>query len=59
LARRLPRAAFIGCRACSRSIASNSALKFPLPKPCDPVPFDQLKNTVGRSYTGWVKICSR
>ena len=55
-----------GCRvhrlprlACSRSIASNSALKLPLPKPCDPCRSISSKNTVGRSCTGWVKICSR
>ena len=34
---RLPR------RACSRSIASNSALKLPLPKPSRAVPLDQLE----------------
>ena len=45
--------------ACSRSIASNSALKFPLPNPCDPCRSISSKNTVGRSWTGWVKICSR
>ena len=50
---RLPR------RACSRSIASNSALKFPLPNPWDPCRSISSKNTVGRSCTGWVKICSR
>ena len=46
-------------RACSRSIASNSALKFPLPNPSEPCRSISSKNTVGRSCTGWVKICSR
>ena len=50
---RLPR------RACSRSIASNSALKLPLPKPCEPCRSISSKKTVGRSCTGLVKICSR
>ena len=50
---RLPR------RACSRSIASNSALKLPLPNPCEPCRSISSKKTVGRSCTGWVKICSR
>jgi hypothetical protein len=30
--------------ACSRSIASNSALKLPLPKPCDPCRSISSKN---------------
>lgn len=46
-------------RSCSRSIASNSALKFPLPKPIDPCRSIISKKTVGRSWTGFVKICSR
>jgi hypothetical protein len=50
---RLPR------RACSRSMASNSALKLPLPKPSEPCRSISSKNTVGRSCTGLVKICSR
>ena len=50
---RLPR------RSCSRSIASNSALKLPLPKPSEPCRSISSKNTVGRSPTGLVKICSR
>ena len=45
--------------ACSRSIASNSALKLPLPNPSEPCRSISSKNTVGRSCTGWVKICSR
>ena len=45
--------------ACSRSIASNSALKLPLPNPCEPCRSISSKKTVGRSCTGWVKICSR
>ena len=45
--------------ACSRSIASKSALKLPLPNPWDPCRSISSKNTVGRSWTGWVKICSR
>ena len=50
-----------GCprRACSRSMASNSALKLPLPKPSEPCRSISSKNTVGRSCTGLVKICSR
>ncbi len=44
---------------CSRSIASNSALKFPLPKLRPPLRWIISKNTVGRSSTGRVKICSR
>ena len=52
-AQRLPR------RSCSRSIASNSALKLPLPKPSEPCRSMSSKNTVGRSCTGLVKICSR
>ena len=50
---RLPRA------SCSRSIASNSALKLPLPKPSEPCRSISSKKTVGRSCTGLVKICSR
>ena len=50
---RLPR------RACSRSIASKSDWKFPWPKPLDPRRSITSKNTVGRSWTGSVKICSR
>jgi non-specific serine/threonine protein kinase len=50
---RLPR------RSCSRSIASNSAWKLPLPKPSEPCRSMNSKNTVGRSPTGLVKICSR
>src|SRR5262249_313464 len=46
-------------RACSRSIASNSALKFPLPKLREPRRWITSKNSVGRSSTGLVKICSR
>ena len=52
-AQRLPRA------SCSRSIASNSALKLPLPKPSEPCRSISSKNTVGRSPSGLVKICSR
>jgi len=50
---RLPR------RACSRSIASNRALKLPLPKPIEPCRSISSKKTVGRSCTGLVKIWSR
>jgi hypothetical protein len=50
---RLPR------RSCSRSMASNRALKLPLPKPRDPCRSISSKNTVGRSPIGLVKICSR
>ena len=52
-AQRLPR------WSCSRSIASNSALKLPLPKPSEPCRSISSKNTVGRSPSGLVKICSR
>src|SRR5438094_5050342 len=45
-------------RACSRSIASNSALKLPLPKLFDPCRWMISKNSVGRSATGFVKIWS-
>ena len=50
---KLPRA------ACSRSIASNRALKLPLPKPSEPCRSISSKNTVGRSVIGLVKICRR
>src|SRR5215469_11257363 len=46
-------------RSCSRSMASNSALKFPLPKPSEPCRSMNSKKTVGRSPIGLVKICSR
>ena len=49
---RFPRA------ACSRSIASNRALKLPLPKLRLPLRWITSKNSVGRSSTGLVKICS-
>ena len=52
-AQRLPR------RACSRSIASNSALKLPSPKPRAPWRSITSKNSVGRSCTVFVKIWSR
>jgi hypothetical protein len=45
--------------ACSRSIASNRALKLPSPKPRAPWRSMISKNSVGRSPTGFVKICSR
>ncbi len=50
---RLPR------RSCSRSIASKSALKLPLPKPSEPCRSISSKKTVGRSPSGLVKICRR
>ena len=50
---RLPR------RSCSRSMAWNSALKLPLPKPSEPCRSISSKNTVGRSPRGLVKICRR
>ena len=53
LTQRLPRF------SCSRSIASKRALKLPLPKPSEPCRSMSSKNTVGRSCTGLVKICSR
>ena len=53
LAHRLPRL------ACSRSIASNSALKLPTPKPREPWRSMISKKKVGRSWTGRVKICRR
>src|SRR5690242_16363594 len=46
-------------RACSRSMASNSALKFPFPKLREPCRSMTSKKSVGRSSTGLVKICSR
>ncbi len=52
-AQRLPRL------ACSRSMASKRALKLPLPKPREPCRSIISKKTVGRSWTGLVKICSR
>ena len=45
--------------SCSRSIASKSALKLPLPKPSEPCRSMSSKKTVGRSPSGLVKICSR
>lgn len=45
--------------SCSRSIASKRALKLPLPKPIEPCRSIISKKTVGRSWTGLVKICSR
>src|SRR4051794_8822807 len=41
-------------RACSASIASNSARKLPLPKPLLPALWMISKNRVGRSSTGLV-----
>ena len=46
-------------RSCSRSIASNRALKLPSPKPRAPCRSMISKNTVGRSPMGFVKICRR
>ena len=46
-------------RSCSRSIASKSALKLPSPKPRDPCRSMTSKKIVGRSPSGFVKICSR
>src|SRR5712691_5600433 len=43
--------------ACSRSIDSNSALKLPFPNPRLPSRWISSKKSVGRSSTGWVKIC--
>ena len=45
--------------SCSRSMASKSAWKLPLPKPSDPCRSISSKNTVGRSPSGRVKICRR
>ncbi len=45
--------------SCSRSIASKRALKLPLPKPIEPCRSMISKKTVGRSWTGLVKIWSR
>ena len=45
--------------SCSRSIASNNALKLPTPKPRDPCRSMISKKNVGRSWTGRVKIWSR
>src|SRR4030095_16884458 len=43
--------------ACSRSIASKSALKLPLPKLFAPLRWMISKNSVGRSSTRFVKNC--
>ena len=53
LAQRFPR------RACSSSIASNSALKLPTPKPREPWRSMISKKNVGRSWIGRVKIWRR
>ena len=45
--------------ACSRSIASNKALKFPLPKLLAPLRWIISKNKVGRSWIGFEKSCNR
>ena len=45
--------------ACSRSIASNSALKLPSPKPRAPCRSISSKKIVGRSPMGFVKTWSR
>jgi hypothetical protein len=45
--------------ACSRSIASKRALKLPSPKPRAPWRSMISKKIVGRSPSGFVKICSR
>ncbi len=45
--------------SCSRSMASNRALKLPSPKPRAPWRSMISKKTVGRSPIGLVKICSR
>src|SRR5438093_5661390 len=45
--------------SCSRSNASNSALKLPLPKLFAPLRWMISKKSVGRSSTGLVNICSR
>ena len=45
--------------ACSRSIASKSALKFPIPKPREPWRSMTSKKSVGRSWTIFVKSWRR
>jgi hypothetical protein len=45
--------------SCSLSIASNRALKLPFPKPIEPWRSMISKKTVGRSWTGLVKIWRR
>ena len=45
--------------SCSRSMASNRALKLPLPKLLAPLRWMISKNIVGRSTTGLVKSCSK
>src|SRR5581483_9075290 len=45
--------------ACSRSSASNKALKLPSPNPFAPLRSITSKKTVGRFTTGLEKICSR
>jgi hypothetical protein len=42
--------------SCSRSMASNSALKLPLPKEVAPLRWMISKNMVGLGSTGFVKI---
>lgn len=46
-------------KACSPSMASNKALKFPLPKLLAPFRCMISKNKVGLSSSGLVKICKR
>ncbi len=45
--------------ACSLSIASNNALKFPLPKLFAPFRCMISKNKVGLSSTGFVNNCNK
>ena len=52
-AQRFPRS------ACSRSIDSKRALKFPSPKVVAPCRSITSKKTVGRSWAVFVKICRR
>ena len=52
-AQRFPRS------ACSRSIASKSDLKLPIPKPREPWRSITSKKSVGRSWTIFVKSCRR
>src|SRR5262249_46320281 len=57
-AKRSPVSHSVPRRACSRSMPSNGALKLPLPKLREPRRWITSKNSVGRSATGLVKICS-
>src|SRR5689334_23343993 len=56
---RLPTAQRFPLASCSRSIASNKALKFPFPKLFAPLRWMISKKSVGRSSTGLENSCKR